>query len=36
MTLFMLILNFWGGLMLLFALGWLIGQITRLDKHIKF
>jgi hypothetical protein len=36
MTMFMLILKLWGGLMLLFVFGWLIGLLTRLDKHIKY
>ena len=36
MIMFMLILKFWGGLILLFVFGWLIGQLTRLNKHIKY
>jgi len=35
MTMLMLILKFWGGLLLLFVFGWLIGQLTQLNKHIK-
>jgi hypothetical protein len=35
MDCFLLILEFFGGLILLFALGWLVGHLFKLDKHIK-
>jgi len=36
MTILIIILKFVGGLLLLFAMGWLLGQLTRLDKHLKY
>ena len=36
MTALFIILKFWGGLMLLFTLGWLIGQRIKIDKHLKY
>jgi len=36
MTILIIILKFVGGLLLLFAMEWLLGQLTRLDKHLKY
>lgn len=32
----LIIIKFWGGLILLFALGWLFGQRIKIDKHLKY
>ena len=32
----LIILKFWGGLILLFALGWLAGQRIKFNKHLKY
>jgi hypothetical protein len=35
MATLVLILKFWGGLLLLFALGWLMGWLFRLNNRFK-
>ena len=36
MSILLIVLKFWGELILLFAFGWLVGQCIKSDKNLKY